>query len=64
MNSERIIHRIARRRKDEYTALTGAVPYEVFRAAAHSPDQAATEFDRHVIAVERLATLAARDPNA
>ena len=62
MNSERVIHRIARRRVSEYTIMaTGQVPYEVFRAAAHSPDQAISEFDRYTLSVERAAADLTRD---
>jgi hypothetical protein len=65
MNSERIIHRKARRDFASYTmTTTGVVPHEVFRAAAHSVDQAAVEFDRHNIALERLIASYARGDDA
>ena len=54
MNSERVIHRMARRRTSEYTAMvTGNVPYELFRASTHSLGQADREYDRFILSVER-----------
>lgn len=57
MNTERIVHRAARRRVAEYTIATSrqGVPFEVFRAAAHSVDQATLEYERHGIALETVA---------
>lgn len=57
MNTERVIHRRARHELSRYTMMLGGngAPYEVFRAAAHSYDQAADEWERYTIATERAA---------
>lgn len=54
MNSERVVQRIGRRRLAEYTLIASryAVPDEIFRAAAHSEDQARYEADGYNLSVE------------
>lgn len=63
MNTERIVHRISRRRLAEVAVVTSGqgVPFELFRAAAYSVDQATLEYERHNITLERLARALSSD---
>ena len=55
MNSERIVHRKARRRMDEFTIMTSGreIPYEMFRSSTYTKNHAKEEFDLYNLSLER-----------
>jgi hypothetical protein len=63
MNSERMVHRIARRRLSEHLLCTSGkgVPYDIFRAASLSHNRAVDETDDYNLSLERAAM--ARTPS-